>query len=113
MVKRVQIYAAGTLWLFSNFLYMCLRAQGKKETEYIRIMSFLCGFPHTIISYCCIDFGSKNAFGIELPTNEDIRQIKSDIASLQNQNNLLNNNTGIRLTDSDKTKNNSNNLIDI
>lgn len=78
MTKKVRIYAIGTLWLFSNIIYALLRAQGKKDTEYLRIVSFLCGLPHSLLTYLCVDFGRKTAYGIDVPTNEDVRNAKCE-----------------------------------
>jgi hypothetical protein len=70
-VKSVQ---AGVSFfsLYSTLVYTGLRAQGK-PTEYserTRFLTFIFGFPGTLIPYFVVKEGSCEVFGIDLPTKQ-------------------------------------------
>lgn len=56
------------LWLVANVSFAGMRAQGHPSRGW-RVVSFLGGFPGTLISLLVIREGSGSAYGIKLPVN--------------------------------------------
>jgi hypothetical protein len=54
------------IWILANFCYAGMRAQNHPSSGW-RIVSFIFGFPGTLISMLAIDEGSERAYGVELP----------------------------------------------
>ena len=54
------------LWILANISYAGMRAQNN-PTIIWRVLSFIFGFPGTLLSMICIDEGSNRAYGINLP----------------------------------------------
>jgi hypothetical protein len=69
------VSGVSALWVLGNVSYAGMRAQGKKRTETGRTISFVCGFPGTLVTYFCVDYGSKRAYGVELPTIDDSDEV--------------------------------------
>ena len=60
--------AAGTsgLWILANISYAGMKAQKNPSTGW-RVVSFIFGFPGTLITFFVVDEGGERAYGIELP----------------------------------------------
>jgi hypothetical protein len=54
------------LWVLANICYAGMKAQAHPSAGW-RILSFIGGFPGTLISFLVITEGSERAYGIELP----------------------------------------------
>jgi hypothetical protein len=67
--SNATVAGVGGLWVLSNVSYAAMRAQGKSDTECQRLLAFICGFPGTLVTYFCVDFGSKRAYGVDTPIN--------------------------------------------
>jgi hypothetical protein len=67
---RVDVYigSAGVsgVWVLANISYAGMRAQGHPSTLW-RVVSFIAGFPGTIISWLAVKEGSCRAYGVTLP----------------------------------------------
>ena len=57
---------ASGLWILANFSYAGMRAQSSRSTGW-RIVSFVLGFPGTLISWLLIREGSERAYGVDVP----------------------------------------------
>ena len=55
------------LWMLSNICYAGMKAQANPSVVW-RILSFLFGFPGTLLSWFVVSEGSERAYGIDLPT---------------------------------------------
>lgn len=53
-------------WILANISYAGMRAQNNPRTGW-RILSFIFGFPGTLISFLAIKEGAERAYGIDLP----------------------------------------------
>ncbi len=56
----------GAISILSNIAYAGLRAQNKTLPVH-RTLSFIGGFPHTIVTYFAVDEGSEVAYGVDMP----------------------------------------------
>jgi hypothetical protein len=54
------------LWILANISYAGMRAQSNPSTGW-RILSFIFGFPGTLVSFFVISGGSDRAYGIDIP----------------------------------------------
>ena len=54
------------IWVLANFCYAGMRAQGHPSTGW-RIVSFIFGFPGTLVSMLVIREGEERAYGVDLP----------------------------------------------
>lgn len=61
------IYAGGvgSIWTLCNITYAMMRAQNKQGLG--RKAAFICGFPHTAVTYFAVDEGSESAYGVDVP----------------------------------------------
>jgi hypothetical protein len=57
---------AGGIWILANICYAGMRAQNHPSVGW-RMVSFILGFPGTLITFFVVDQGSERAYGIELP----------------------------------------------
>lgn len=57
---------ASGLWILANFSYAGMRAQNSRSAGW-RIISFIFGFPGTLLSYVLIRPGSERAYGVDVP----------------------------------------------
>jgi hypothetical protein len=55
------------LWMLANICYAGMKAQANPSVIW-RILSFLFGFPGTLLSWFVVREGSERAYGIDLPT---------------------------------------------
>ena len=58
------------LWVLANFCYAGMRAQGSRSAVW-RVVSFICGFPGTLLSFFVIGDGTEHAYGVDLPRRRD------------------------------------------
>ena len=54
------------LWILANFCYAGMRAQGNPSSGW-RIVSFIFGFPGTLLSMFVVEEGSERVYGVDLP----------------------------------------------
>lgn len=54
------------IWILANVSYAGMRAQNSPSATW-RIISFIFGFPGTLLSLLVVREGSERAYGIELP----------------------------------------------
>lgn len=54
------------IWVLANISYAGMRAQGSRSTGW-RIVSFIFGFPGTLLSFLAVPEGDERAYGIDLP----------------------------------------------
>jgi hypothetical protein len=57
---------ASGLWVLANICFAGMRAQNSPSAGW-RIVSFIFGFPGTLITYFVVDEGAERAYGIEIP----------------------------------------------
>lgn len=58
------------LWILANISYAGMRAQKHPSVGW-RILSFIFGFPGTLLSFLVIREGSGRAYGIDIPKRND------------------------------------------
>ena len=58
------------LWILANISYAGMRAQNHKSFGW-RVVSFIFGFPGTLLSFFVIEEGSGRAYGLEIPKRSD------------------------------------------
>jgi hypothetical protein len=54
------------IWIFANISYAGMRAQNSSSAGW-RVISFIFGFPGTLLTWLIVDEGGERAYGIELP----------------------------------------------
>lgn len=54
------------LWVLANFCYAGMRAQAHRNAGW-RIVSFIFGFPGTLLSMLVVEEGGERAYGVDLP----------------------------------------------
>ena len=62
----VETGGSSAIWIFANISYAGMRAQSSPSVVW-RIISFICGFPGTLLTWIVVGEGSERAYGIELP----------------------------------------------
>ncbi len=63
---RVYTGGASALWILANISYAGMRAQGNPHRGW-RILSFIFGFPGTLVSFLAVEEDGERAYGIDLP----------------------------------------------
>jgi hypothetical protein len=61
------------IWIFANLSFTAMRAQGKGTTLW-KVISFIFGFPGTLLTLLVITQGSERAYGIDMPRKSFSRQ---------------------------------------
>jgi hypothetical protein len=61
------------LWVLANFCYAGMRAQAHPSTGW-RVVSFIFGFPGTLVSMLVIAEGGERAYGVDLPRLDRTKQ---------------------------------------
>ncbi|GGG94781.1 hypothetical protein [Silvibacterium dinghuense] len=56
----------GAIWVLANASYAGMRAQAHSSIAW-RVLSFIFGFPGTLLSFLVIREGSERAYGVDLP----------------------------------------------
>jgi hypothetical protein len=64
--ETVRNGGASALWIFANVCYAGMRAQANPSVFW-RLVTFLMGFPGTLLSVLVVSEGSERAYGIDLP----------------------------------------------
>lgn len=54
------------IWIFANICYAGMRAQHHPGVLW-RVISFIFGFPGTLLTLIIVEEGSERAYGIDLP----------------------------------------------
>lgn len=55
-----------SVWIFANLSFTGMRAQGT-GTTFWRIVSFIFGFPGTLLTIFVVKPGSEHVYGIDMP----------------------------------------------
>jgi hypothetical protein len=58
------------LWMLANICYAGMKAQASPSFGW-RFLSFVFGFPGTLLSFFVVSEGSERAYGIDLPKRQD------------------------------------------
>jgi hypothetical protein len=70
IVDGSQGTGVSAIWVLANICYAGMRAQDHPSRLW-RVMSFLFGFPGTLVSWLVVKEGSNRAYGINLPPRRD------------------------------------------
>lgn len=54
------------IWIFANLSFTAMRAQARGSTFW-RVMTFIFGFPGTLVTLLAVTKGSERAYGIDMP----------------------------------------------
>ena len=57
------------VWVFANFSFTGMRAQAK-GTTFWKVVTFIFGFPGTLLTLFVVDKGSQRAYGIDMPRKD-------------------------------------------
>lgn len=57
------------LWVLANISYAGMRAQKHPGVGW-RILSFIFGFPGTLLTFFVVEEGGERAYGVELPKKQ-------------------------------------------
>jgi hypothetical protein len=66
---RASSAGVSSLWVLANFCYAGMRAQGNPSSGW-RIISFIFGFPGTLLSMLVIQEGGERVYGVDLPRTD-------------------------------------------
>ena len=64
--SNVETGGSSAIWILANISYAGMRAQSNPSVGW-RIISFIFGFPGTLLTWIVVGEGSERAYGIELP----------------------------------------------
>ena len=64
--KTASRSGVSAIWVLANICYAGMKAQSHPSSGW-RVVSFIFGFPGTLISYFVVEEGSERAYGIDLP----------------------------------------------
>jgi hypothetical protein len=71
--QSVQHTGVSAIWVLANISYAGMRAQNSPSsgwnnpTSGWRVVSFIVGFPGTLLTYFVVAEGSERAYGIDIP----------------------------------------------
>ena len=65
-MRGLAVVAAG-IWIVANLSYTGMRAQNRPDASW-RPVSFVLGFPGTVISFLMVREGGERAYGVDLPS---------------------------------------------
>lgn len=54
------------VWVFANLSFTAMRAQARGSTFW-RVLTFVFGFPGTLLTLFAVTKGSERAYGIDVP----------------------------------------------
>ena len=57
---------ASAIWIFANLSFTGMRAQAKGSTLW-KVVSFIFGFPGTLLTLLVVTRGGERAYGIDMP----------------------------------------------
>jgi len=63
---------ASAVWIFANLSFTGMRAQGKGSLFW-KIVTFILGFPGTLLTLLVVTRGSERAYGIDMPRKKETR----------------------------------------
>jgi hypothetical protein len=66
--ESVRDSSGSAIWIFANLSYAGMRAQGSKNGVW-RVISFIFGFPGTLVSMFFVDEGSERVYGVDMLRN--------------------------------------------
>jgi len=64
--QSVQDTGVSAIWVLANISYAGMRAQNSPSTGW-RVLSFIFGFPGTLLTYLAVPVGGERAYGIDIP----------------------------------------------
>jgi hypothetical protein len=64
--QSVQDTGVSAIWVLANISYAGMRAQKNPSTGW-RVLSFIFGFPGTLLTYLAVSEGGERAYGIDVP----------------------------------------------
>lgn len=75
-IPQFQIQNTGIsgLWVLANISFAGMRAQNNQNILW-RTLSFLFGFPGTIVTFFAVEEGEDRAYGVDLPRRSRTRLI--------------------------------------
>lgn len=54
------------VWVFANLSFTAMRAQNK-GSDFWKVVTFIFGFPGTLLTLLAVDKGSERAYGMDMP----------------------------------------------
>jgi hypothetical protein len=60
---------ASAVWIFANLSFTGMRAQDRGSTFW-KVVSFIFGFPATLLTLMIVQRGSERAYGIDMPRRQ-------------------------------------------
>ncbi len=54
------------VWVFANISFTAMRAQ-EGGTTFWKVVTFIFGFPGTLLTWLIVDKGSERAYGLDMP----------------------------------------------
>jgi hypothetical protein len=64
--QSAQDTGVSAIWILANISYAGMRAQNSPSSGW-RVLSFICGFPGTLLTYFVVTEGGERAYGIDIP----------------------------------------------
>jgi hypothetical protein len=61
---------ASAIWVFANLSFTGMRAQDRGSLAW-KIISFIFGFPGTLLTLMIVEKGSQRAYGIDMPRKQE------------------------------------------
>jgi hypothetical protein len=60
------IQGVDAVWVFANISFTSMRAQDK-GTTFWKVVTFIVGFPGSLLTLLIVDKGMERAYGIDMP----------------------------------------------
>lgn len=64
--QSAQDTGVSAIWILANVSYAGMRAQNSASSGW-RVVSFLAGFPGTLLTFLVVPEGGERAYGIDIP----------------------------------------------
>src|SRR3974390_176964 len=64
--KSAQDTGVSAIWILANISYAGMRAQNSSSSGW-RVVSFIFGFPGTLLTFLAVQEGGERAYGIDIP----------------------------------------------
>lgn len=64
--QSVQDTGVSAIWVLANISYAGMRAQNNPSKGW-RVLSFIFGFPGTLLTYFAVPEGGERAYGVDIP----------------------------------------------
>ncbi len=58
------------IWIFANLSFAGVRAQNK-GSQFWKVVTFIFGFPGTLLTLLVVSKGSERAYGVDLPRKRE------------------------------------------